>query len=66
VLNPLDGRLLPRGELFSSGRWGGGFDCRGHMDFLVVVVTPVAAEATRSSDEGLAPLGAAEPASSSL
>jgi hypothetical protein len=49
VLNPLDWRLLARGELFGSGRWCGGFDCRGHMDFLVVVVTPVSVEATRSS-----------------
>jgi hypothetical protein len=34
VLNALEGRLLPGGELFSGGRWCGGFDCRGHMEFL--------------------------------
>jgi hypothetical protein len=34
VLNTLEGRLLPRGELFSGGGWCGGFDCRGHMEFL--------------------------------
>jgi len=45
VLDPLYRRLLPQSELFSSAGWCGRFDCRGHMDFLVVVVTPVAAEA---------------------
>ena len=40
VLDSLRRRLLPQGELFSSGMWSLGFDCRCHVDFLALVVTP--------------------------
>jgi hypothetical protein len=42
MLDPLHGRLLSQGELFGSSMWCLWFDCSCHVDFLALVVTPVA------------------------
>jgi len=41
ALNSLKRRLLPQGELLSSGMWCLRFDCSCHVSFLALGDTPV-------------------------